>query len=118
MENNIQDNKINVIVSEDNIHIDNSFNIIYKEDMEDILNEYRCKYNSSIFSNFIINKRSINSMVYEWASHNLLYELGLFKSRTKDVDLDDEPIYKRICYYILGWIWFKFNDKYDFNENI
>ena len=73
MENNIQDNEINVIVSEDNIHIDNSFNIIYKEDMEDLLNEYRCKYNSSIFSNFIINKRSINSMVYDWASHNLLY---------------------------------------------
>ena len=118
MDNNIQDNEINVIVSEDNIHIDNSFNIIYKEDMEDILNEYRHKYNSSVFYNYIINKRSIKSMVYEWASHNLLYELGLFKSRTKDVDLDDEPIYKRICYYILGWIWFKFNDKYDFNENI
>ena len=57
-------------------------------------------------------------MVYEWASYNFLYDIGLFKSITKDVDLNDEPIYKRICYYILGWIWFKFNDKYDFNENI
>lgn len=114
MENNI----LKVIVSETNTHIDNSFRIIYKEDMEDLLNEYRHKYNSSIFSNFIINRRSIKSMVYEWAAHNLLYQLGLFKSHTKDVDLDDEPLYRRICYYVLGWIWFKFNDKYDLSKKV
>lgn len=117
-DNKLQNNILKVIVSENNTHIDNSFRIIYKEDMEDLLNEYRHKYNSSIFSNFIINRRSITSMVYEWAAHNLLYQLGLFKSHTKDVDLDDEPLYRRICYYVLGWIWFKFNDKYDLSKKV
>lgn len=110
--NNIQNN-INVIVSEDNVHIDNSYLIIYKEDMEELLTEYRYKYDNSVFYNFIINRRSIKSMVYEWAAHNLFYKLGLFKSHTKDVDLDDEPLYRRICYYVFGWIWFMFNDKYN-----
>lgn len=107
---------LKVIVSKNNIHIENSFSIIYKEDMEDILNEYRHKYNGSVFYNFIINRRSIKSMIYEWGANNLLYEIGLFKSHTKDVDLKNTPLYRRIFYYILGWIWFKFNDKYDLDN--
>lgn len=117
MENNeIKNNTINVIISKYNIHINNSINIIYKEDMEDILNEYRHKYNNSVFYDFIINKRSIKSMTYEWGAHNLLYQIRLCKSHTKDVNLNYKPFYKRICYYILGWIWFKFNDKYDLDN--
>ena len=36
----------------------------------------------------IINRRSFNSMANEWKAHNLLYDLNLFKSHTKDLDLD------------------------------
>lgn len=117
MENyNIQHDTISVVISKDNIHINNSVNIIYKEDIEDILNEYRHKYNSSIFYDFIINKRSIKSMTYEWGAHNLLHQIGLLKYCDKNLNLKYEPLYKIIPYYILGWIWFKFNDKYDLDN--
>ena len=33
--------------------------------------------------------RSEKSYVREWLGHNKLYNLGLFKSHTKDVDLDE-----------------------------
>ena len=103
---------MNIIVTENNIHIENSYKIKYKEDMQELLEEYRHKYNKDTFYNYIINKRSIKSMCYEWAAHNLLYTLGMFKAHTKDVDLDNEPPYRIFCYYILGRIWFQFNDKY------
>lgn len=32
--------------------------------------------------------RSVKSYLREWQAHNLLYKLGLFKERTKDVDLN------------------------------
>ena len=53
----------------------------------------------------IINRRSFNSMVNEWKAHNLLYDLNLFKSHTKDLDLDYEPWYRRSCYYVLSKIY-------------
>ena len=106
-------NNISVAVTENNIHIENSYLIEYKEDMIELLEEYRRKYNSNAFYNYIINKRSIKSMTFEWDAHNLLYKLVLFKSRTKDVDIDDEKPYRIFCYYILGYVWFMFYDKYE-----
>lgn len=32
--------------------------------------------------------RDLKSMVCEWRSHNLFYYLHIFRSRTKDVDLE------------------------------
>lgn len=34
--------------------------------------------------------RTKNSYVSEWKSHNRLYKLGIQRSRTKDVDLEEE----------------------------
>ena len=53
----------------------------------------------------IINRRSFNSMANEWKAHNLLYDLNLFRSHTKDLDLDYEPWYRRFCYYVLSKIY-------------
>jgi len=47
--------------------------------------------------------RSFDSYVREWKAHNNLYKLGLFKSHTKDVDME-EPIkwYYELIYWIIG----------------
>ena len=53
--------------------------------------------------------RSETSYVKEWFAHNVLYKLGLFRSHTADVDLNDnESCFRRLCYNIiyyvcLGW---------------
>lgn len=48
--------------------------------------------------------RSVKSYVRELRTHNRLYKLGLFKSRTKDCDLNpDESILRRIGYFFLGF---------------
>ena len=55
--------------------------------------------------------RSLFSMKMEWASHNLLYSLGLFRSHTKDVDLDDpmkwweKPVYPVVG--LIAWLFIK-----------
>jgi len=50
------------------------------------------------------NARSLKSYVREWRAHNRLYKLGLFKSHTKDVDLNvNESIFRRILYFFLGF---------------
>lgn len=38
-------------------------------------------------------ERTIESMRVEWTVHNLLYDLGIEESRTKDVDLDNSEEY-------------------------
>lgn len=35
-----------------------------------------------------VNQRDLESQVREWRSHNLFYWLHIFRSRTKDVDLE------------------------------
>lgn len=50
----------------------------------------------------IVARRSIKSMVREWRAHNLLYNLHLFRSHTQDVDLDKEPWYRQVIYFILS----------------
>jgi len=50
--------------------------------------------------------RSIESYVAEWCAHNFLYEIGLFRSHTKDVDLnDDENLCLRAGYWLLYVIY-------------
>lgn len=112
---------VKIIVSKDNIGVENYNNIIYKEDIETILEEYRHKYNKNTFYNYIINKRSIKSMVYQWGAINLLHLLNIYnKDNNKDNNIlymtENAPI-KTIIYYILGYIWFKYHDKYDLEHN-
>lgn len=48
-------------------------------------------------------KRTIRSWLKEWKSHNRLYKLGLFRSHTKDCDLEEnEKKHRLIAYEILG----------------
>lgn len=70
--------------------------MIPERDMGNILYEFKktTGYNS---------KRSIKSWVREWKAHNRLYKLGLFRSHTKDCDLEEhEAWWKLLIYNIIG----------------
>ena len=81
-----------------NIRILDSYKITSKPEMVEIL--YSIQHNHPECKVF---KRSYTSLVREWRTHNLLYKLGLFKSHTKDTDLN-YPIkwYEEFIYSILG----------------
>jgi len=53
-------------------------------------------------------KRSITSLMREWACHNAAYALGIKRNKTKDCDLN-YPMkwYSSATYWIIGWfVWF------------
>ena len=68
--------------TDDNIHIDDSCKIS-KRYMESALSAIEAAH--PVLS---VWRRSPKSLKREWATHNLLYRLGLWKSRTRDVDLN------------------------------
>ena len=85
--------------------------IKYNKDVITIYDSYRIKEESRmlrILLTFKIktnyqSKRNIFNWIQEWKSHNRLYRLGLFKSHTKDCDLEEnERWYRLIAYKILG----------------
>ena len=55
--------------------------------------------------------RSYCSLELEWSAHSFLYMLGIFKSHTKDVDLESpQKWYLSIGYAIVGAIGWIFID--------
>lgn len=57
----------------------------------------------------LVWKRKRCSLKLEWATHNALYDLHLFRSRTQSVDLN-YPIkwYMKIVYAVVGCIVYPF----------
>ena len=95
---------MDVMLSEDNTHIDNSYIIKHSKEMKDFLIKLRELIPDK---NYAIHKRSINSMLQEWKAHNILYALGISVDRTKDVDLDIyETWYRKTAYFILSLFYF------------
>lgn len=66
-----------------NTHILNSYLVKSKAEMRDYLRRLR-----DVAAENAVNRRDMESMVREWRSHNLFYFLHVFRSRTKDVDLE------------------------------
>ena len=90
-----------ILVLENNVHINNSFKINSKKDMYSIIRKIKEKYPTNN-----INKTSDFMLVQEWATHNLCYNLKLFRDRTKDVDLDyTKKWYYKIAYAIIGFLY-------------
>lgn len=71
-------------VTRDNIHIEDS--AFFSEDKMDAILVTIFLENGLETDVFFL--RSKKSLKREWALHNLLYSWGLFKSHTKDVDLN------------------------------
>lgn len=88
---------MNYILTKNNLHIDDSWQV-RKKDMKKQLYQIRYCYEhpENICSDVWL--RTYNSLISEWVCHNALYRLGLWRSRTKDVDLD-YPCDKPECLY-------------------
>lgn len=113
---NIKVNKIILIVSFHfgknlNICIKDSYQIKYSEDIEDALKEIRSKPEFQVFVKEGYT-RSLASMRREWEAHNLLYNLGILRSRTGSSDLDQgESFIRRAGYAVLSFIYRLFGGK-------
>ncbi|MBR4390937.1 MAG: hypothetical protein IKT08_02385 [Bacteroidales bacterium] len=81
-------------LSYDNTHIYDSYQIRSKEDMRTFLNNIREHCDPDL----AVAVRSMKSLVCEWRSHNFFYYLHVFRSRTKDVDLERKQTWWRECF--------------------
>lgn len=93
----------NAIVSEQNTHIIGSYRIKSKEDMRSFLGSLRM----AASENMAVNQRDMESMVREWRSHNFFYKILVFRSRTKDVDLErKQPWYRELFCRMVSFFYF------------
>lgn len=74
----------NAKVTPTNTHIVDSCLVTSKEDIRAYLQKLR----DASSPEMAVNQRDIESQVREWRSHNFFYKLHVFRSRTKDVDLE------------------------------
>lgn len=88
-------------VSKNSIHIEDSY-LISKNEFVNELKKIEDSYTGEID---VFTYRTYESLEKEWAVHNLCYNLHLFRSHTKDVDLNYPQIWYESCLYnILGGI--------------
>lgn len=92
-----------------NICVKDSYKIKYSDDIEKLLSII---FDSSTFTEFKIAgyKRTLTSMRREWEAHNLLYKMGILRSRTGSTDLDNnESFIRKAGYAVLSFIYRLFN---------
>lgn len=89
--------KLKVQVFPKNIKVIDSYKIETRKEMREFLTETLEK------APLYYKRRSINSLIREWKTHNRFYKLGLFVSHTKDCDFEsDEALYRRLFYFFFG----------------
>ena len=81
--------------TEDCVTIINSYDVA-ESDLKPFLNELKSKIGSEFKY-----KRTINDWAQEWYAHNVLYKLGLFRSHTRSVDLNEDETKCRVLMYKL-----------------
>ena len=83
----------------DNTHIQDSYEVVNKQIMKEYL---KWVIEERELRNYPIT-RSIESYAREWVGHNRLYNLHLFRSHTKDVDLNENNSFiEEIIWLIIG----------------
>ena len=92
----VQIGSVTIQYDNEDVRIVNSYKVENSKDMIRILKLFKLRTGYQ-------SKRSLKSWIKEWKAHNRLYKLGLFKSHTKDCDLEEnEKIHRLIAYQILG----------------
>lgn len=87
-------------ISMNDVKVFESYKVKKKSEMEELLDYWRGEYITLVF------QRTNKSLINEWRSHNLLYNLHLFRSHTTDVDLNyPEKWYMKIIYGIISFIY-------------
>lgn len=93
-------NHFRVDLSEDNTRIYSSYKVKTRKDIKRFLVKLQA---IDKHKEFAISKRSLLGMVLEWRAHNTLYNLHLFRSHTKDVDLEyPQKWYMKVVWFCLG----------------
>lgn len=93
--------ELKLSISTNNINIKNSYKIRCRKNILSVIKQMKEK-----IPNHLVSSISNFSLVNEWACHNICYRLGIYKERTRDVDLDyGKPWYINILYNIIGMFY-------------
>lgn len=92
-----------VALSCENTHIIDSYLIKSKKEMRAFLLGLR----EHCDPDMAVSVRSMHSLISEWRSHNLFYYLHVFRSRTKDVDLERlQPWWREVFCRVVSFFYF------------
>lgn len=89
---------MNIIYSKTSVQIKDSYLITDKFQQMGIITAIKRCHKCPIE----VKNRPNISLYREWKTHNKLYQLGLWKSRTKDVDFNKLKWYINLMYNIVG----------------
>lgn len=81
----------NAIVTSDCTRIIDSVLVRSKAEMRAYLREVRAVSSADM----AVCRRDLESMIHEWRAHNFFYHLKVYRSRTKDVDLELRQVWYR-----------------------
>ena len=71
------------------------------------MREFLLKVRERSTPDMAVCRRDLESMVREWRSHNLFYQLHVFRSRTKDVDLElCQTWYRELFCRVVSFFYF------------
>ena len=96
-------NATNAILAPENTHIVDSYLVKSKDEIRAYLQKLR-DIGSDQMS---VNQRDLESQVREWRSHNFFYLMHVFRSRTKDVDLElKQPWWRELFCNVVSFFYF------------
>ena len=79
-----------------NVRIVDSYKVKKEEDMLEVLIWFKLKTGFR-------SRRSMDSWIREWKAHNRMYKLGIYRSHSRDCDLEElEKWYRRLVYWFIG----------------
>lgn len=91
------------ITTPTNTHITDSCMVQSKADIRAFLENLR----ESSAPEMAVNQRDLESQVREWRSHNFFYRIHVFRSRTKDVDLElMQTWYRELFCRVVSFFYF------------
>lgn len=93
----------NVITTPTNTHVLDSCKVRSKAEMREFLEAVRQQSSAEM----AVCQRDLESQVREWRSHNLFYRIHVFRSRTKDVDLElKQTWYRELFCRVVDFLYF------------
>ena len=94
---------INAIATPTNTHINNSCEVKSKGAIKTYLENLI----KTVGPEMAVCQRDIESQVREWRSHNFFYFFHVFRSRTKDVDLElKQTWYRELFCRVVSFFYF------------
>lgn len=104
----VNDKIITIIINYNDIMIYNSKDIKSITEMNKVITHIFNKYNYKFINNN--SNRTKFSLLNEWRTHNLLYDLNLFRNHTKDVNFEyNQNKILAIIYTFFSIFYFHYN---------